>query len=687
MNPDELKNQKADRWDALVAQGVSPSEATRRVNQEFASKAAPAQTPVTREEQAPPPPPGAAPLTPSARRAGRIRSAVQGATFNVGEEAEAFARSLLPGGRSYGEEVKQIRQSLEEYRKQAPGEAFALEMAGGLAVPGVGGVKAAQMASRAGKAAKATSRLGEMAQTAARVGRAAVATPTRQAFVQGALSGAGAAEGGIGERLFGATAGGTVGGTAGATMGKLATAAGNVAQRGLRFEKGGTSAVRRALEQAEMPSQELVARAGQMGPEETVADLIGEPAIRALRSIRSIGGRGSRQIGETMAERTDTSPERLVSAVYGQRRAPENIVEAIDQSIIRGQELSDPLYKAFEKEAPKSIPKIDKIIDRPLMQQAVDRARRNAANEGRQFIEPAVPEQAGAILDELGRPIMQKAKAARYNPQSLDDIKKAMDALIYEGRYGNVQPGQGGILPGEVGTMKDLLKQFVGAVDEAYPSTYPEARAAWGGEFSFRSAMKEGERLANELVSPEQISKELAEYDEVGVEALRRGYLDGLRRRIEDGKVKAQQVSSEGFAKRVRAILGDDEGQRVVDAFRKERDLVNAARTILGKPQGVDVTEDLFELGGSEATTFVSRGGPRRAGLAGVREVLQRATEPMLGARRQAAAETLLTRRTGIQDILDALSKEEAIRRRSGIAGQLYGGAVARGLGTSVGNF
>lgn len=601
------------------------------------------------------------------RGAGQIRAAVQGATFGFGEEAEALVRSLLPGGRPYAQGVEAARQNLREYRQMAPGEAMALETIGGLAVPGLGGARVAQAAARGGAVARR------------------LASPAGQAVAQGALAGAGSAEGGASERLTGAGMGGLLGGTLGTTFGATATAGAEVAQRGLRFAKAGTRAIQQALQKANITPEELARRMAAAGPDETVADIIGEPAVRALREIRAKGERGGRMVGEAMEERLQASPERLIAGVYGPGRQPENIVQAVNESIKRGAEVSGPLYRAFEQEAPKTIPEIDKIIGRPLMQQAMDRARRKAANEGRQFIEPAIPEQAGQLLDAMGRPVMQKAKPATYDPQSLDDIKKAMDALIYDGRFGNVQPGQGGLAPSEVRDMKELRKQFINAVDAAYPDTYAAARAAWAGEFAVREALEEGQSIAGKLIAPEKIADDMAQYDDVTRDAFRRGYLDGLRQRIEDKKIGPSYVGSEGFAKRIKAVLGDEEGERVVQAFRTEKDLVTTARTVLGGSQAIRPDADMLEVGGTEIATLASPGGMRRGMLAGVREGIRGLAEPMMSARRAEEAQRLLTRRTGIGDILDALAREEEVQRRARTIGTLSGGALARGAGASFG--
>lgn len=600
------------------------------------------------------------------RGAGPIRAAAQGATFGLGEEAEALAKSLLPG-RTYGEEVSKIRSEMARYREAYPKEALAAETAGGLAVPGLGAFK-----------------LGKAAVSGGRLMRAAT-SPAGAGVIQGALAGAGATEGGAADRLAGAVGGGVTGGVLGGTVGALTGAATRTALRGGKVRApAGVGSVAEDMAAANITPQELARRAASAPAGATVADIIGEPAVRTLRGIRAAGGKAGRQVSEAMEERVATSPERLRKGLYG-ARAQENVVDELEQSIRRGTEESKPLYQAFEQEPPKAIPEIDAVLRTPFGQEVMARARRNAANEGRQFIEAAVPEQAGPLVDAMGQPIMQKATPAKYNPKALDDIKKAMDDIIYEGRMRGVEPGQGGITPGEVRIAKKIRSQFVNAIDEAYPDTYAEARAIWGGEAAFREALEDGRALAKKSgLSPEEIAKQMREYDVGDIEAVQRGYIDEMRQRIESEKLSYREVNTEAFAKRIKAILGPEEGQRVTDAFRAEGRLMGAARTISGGSQTADKAVDLAKLGGSDILSFLSQGGVRRGLYAAGREAFRQAGVPLAEKRQMEAARALLSRPSGIGEILDALSAEERIQRRGRAVGDILGGVAAREGGTTI---
>lgn len=119
----------------------------------------------------------------------RAEAYLQGATFGFGDEAlstVAATRDLLTGksedfGKSYDQYQAQQKQMLEDFRRSAPGEALATEIAGGIATP-AGLLRAPAMIERLGAGT-----------------RAAVTGATG-----GAAYGAGTAEGGLEERAKGA---------------------------------------------------------------------------------------------------------------------------------------------------------------------------------------------------------------------------------------------------------------------------------------------------------------------------------------------------------------------------------------------------------------------------------------------------------------------------------------------------
>ena len=90
----------------------------------------------------------------------RVRSALQGATYNIAEEIEAGIRSVLPesmGGGEYSQIRNELRSKLKSYKEQNPGEAITYELMGALVpalgtmlIPGMQAAGPARLASIAG---------------------------------------------------------------------------------------------------------------------------------------------------------------------------------------------------------------------------------------------------------------------------------------------------------------------------------------------------------------------------------------------------------------------------------------------------------------------------------------------------------------------------------------------------------
>ena len=133
---------------------------------------------------------------------GRFRALGQGASLGFGDEIEAGVRSALGQG-DYNATRADIAGQQAQYAEDNPGEAFALGMVGGAALPGVG--VAGHVAKGAG--------LGVRALAGARAGA-----------VIGGVNGAGTAEGGLDERAAGAVTGAGVGAVAGGLMPAVTTA-------------------------------------------------------------------------------------------------------------------------------------------------------------------------------------------------------------------------------------------------------------------------------------------------------------------------------------------------------------------------------------------------------------------------------------------------------------------------------
>lgn len=129
------------------------------------------------------------------------RSAAQGLSFGFADEIEAGIRSLS-GPESYEEELKEVRDEVKQFRKEAPTLAFATEVAGSLPTALLGGAGIARLGGQ----------LASRVPTVARGIQTPVGAGVTEGILGGAVYGAGAAEE---DRLAGAQTGAVLGGLLG----------------------------------------------------------------------------------------------------------------------------------------------------------------------------------------------------------------------------------------------------------------------------------------------------------------------------------------------------------------------------------------------------------------------------------------------------------------------------------------
>lgn len=589
------------------------------------------------------------------------RELAQGLTFGFGDEIEAGLGAMLPG-RNYADEAARVRGEMREFKEAYPKTAFGLNIAGGAMLPIPGA---------------ATRSLGKTAITSA---------------LEGAASAFGSAEGGLKERAVAAGFGGAGGAVMGPVMSRVAS---GVTSRAMRLGKGADADVqsvsRRALQAGYKTPAEIEQAAIAMTndvPDARVVDVLGVPGARRARTIRSYGGEAGNVVDTKVGERigeNQKSMQSLLTRVTGLSR--ENALNTLDQSIKRGKDESAPLYQAFYDSQPKESSLIDEILQTDFGRMVMARAKSNASNERRKFIDPAQPAAATGMLDQFGNPMMSAAKPAKHHPQSLDDIKKAMDDLIYESKFPGVQAGQGGIKPGELRAVSKLRKEFVDEVDALYPETYAKARSEWAGEKAIRDAFTTGQKLAAKKVDPREIAEEVADLDPAALGYFRRGHLDGLRQMVDDGR--KLPVGNTAFRDRIEAIYGDQADQvlrslKIKDQMaRRDNFIVGGSQT---KDKDLDALEDAAEAS-KVAQIADLLTAPRTAAIRGLGAIERAVISPRFDARRLQEANALMSEASGIGPLISRMEREMGVQRRAGKTAGRAASTTAKTTGLGLGRF
>lgn len=322
-------NTAADRWDDLVAGGMDPNEATRNVEQEF-GVTAPGTEEVTTATDGPSEDRGF--LRTAGGVAEQFARGVRRPIESVATGAVGLAGGVIPGEDPAERAAETMRRRFEAIREENAPETTAERIASGTGR--VGGEVLTALApggavARGGRAIPAVARAGQALARGGRAGRGASRLASEAA--RGSAIGATGTTAAIGEgdadptleTLGTGTALGAVAGLGGGAAGRAAQGAGRLARR------TGRSALRRSAPLLERSGADVGAvTGGALGAPFII------PGRMAGRKAGELGGRVARRLGGA-----DT-PEQLALDL-GRRFVPRRAVQTTaqrqaDEAIARG---------------------------------------------------------------------------------------------------------------------------------------------------------------------------------------------------------------------------------------------------------------------------------------------------------------------------------------------------------------
>ena len=541
----EIEDQLRSYAQQLRSQGISRDEARRLLQERETSL-----------RSAPTPPTPAAPRERGLTASQRARLAGQGALFGFGEELEGLARgaaAILPGGRSpgeaYRETVEGARRDIREAYRRAPAQAFATEMGAAFApalaaAPFTAG---GSLAAGAARAAAAAPRAAQAARAVRGLSRASAARPIVGGGVEGAISGAGAAEGGLGTRALGAT----VGGVLGAGTGGAFTAGGALVRRGrdvasnirLQRQAAELSAQSRAQgipmseseafsilvsqQKPEIPTRAATerisealleqgiepSRAGAFArPGQTVMELgspsseisalqagmlpgsaAATPIQRVARGVSVAGGEPAERIRSTVAERLIGSPGRVRSAIEREVSTARSPYLATMEALEGARRANaNELYEvAYQQAVP--VNKVSSFISMPeninWFVNTYRDAQNLAAREVAAGVDGAIelPNIFQYVKTKSGGQVLKPVKGASLPVKAADYIQRVVRDRVDRGFAGGTIGRQ------EARVLKAELENFLSTVDEAVPD-FQQARRMYRSD----SANLDAQRAAFE---------------------------------------------------------------------------------------------------------------------------------------------------------------------------------------------
>lgn len=516
-----------------------------------------------------------------------VRSVLgQGLAMGWGDEAEAWLRSKL-GDEEYEKALAQIRAEYGAFAEERPGLQITGEIAGG-AIPAItafltpGGQAAAPAA--AARLTGPLSRLIGLGRTAGQRSTAQnIARIGAIGGTEGAIGGAGAAEG---DRTSGAISGGLFGtafGIAGPTVMKgIGELAGRVRDlSGVSTDKAKQWALEKlnlALDEAS--PRDIAARVRkdiQMGIPTSVANVT-PGTMQLAESVVQRGGKPSRELEEVIAQQQAGSRERVGKQVRRGLRA-RNFYEEEGKLTRDLRADADTMYDAAYAVGDINDPVVSRVLQEPEFQKFFTKAQGILDKK-----------RLAAELDPQGDPSKFTLKPI-YDPQTgqmvatpdvrtLDYIKQGIDAEINE----LFSAGKSA----EARALKDLRSQFVNRIDELVPE-YKAARAEYAGDMEVLDALRMGRDEFNKL-DPEQVQAFMKTASKGEKDAFRTGVARNLFDQIMDPSTNLDAarkiIGSPSTRKALESVFETPAQQDFfMTALERETELFKAAGRILsGSP-------------------------------------------------------------------------------------------------------
>jgi hypothetical protein len=493
----------------------------------------------------------------------KLRSALQGTTFKFADEAEAYLRSL--GGENYDTALKDIRGKLKDYEKSRPVESGLIEA--GASIP----INIAMSYLTGGGSTSATTQ--SLFPALARV--AGVGT------VQGALTGAGGAEGDAYSRIVGGSLGAATGAAvAPATYLGMKAVGNTILDPIIDFTRrtiGGRGAkiveteVQRIQQQTGLEPDEIVSK---IASGEIMAE---NPNILGIvRAYASGGGDASRTIREAMTTRPEALRNKTVEQISKELSggAEPNVLKKFAQSEVERTTARNALYnKAYDEGG---------VITEEMLNSLTDAMQRspssyeliNKLSQAQLKTKPFFTMDASGEVTFIRPPTIRDMEIARRGLKA--DINR---------KY---QSGEGDIAK----ELQPYEAKLRGLIDASAPAV-GEARAQAASDKLTTSAFDSGKKAFAK--SPDQVQVEfeaLQSSNPEAVSAYRAGIMAQLRNKMSMGSRTSMMANLESAEAKEGQILRIIYPQDKVDDILKLARVASQSQKAAGKVLGGSPTAE-----------------------------------------------------------------------------------------------
>lgn len=499
----------------------------------------------------------------------KIKLGLQGLLFNFSDEGIAAVKSLFTD-LSYDEAVAAERKILEEAREKDGALAYEL---GGAIVPSL-----AAMVLTGGTGTPAVAaNLARIGVSGAKTGLGRIARGASVGTAEGAVAGAGAAEGDVVDRLtdtgtlVSAATGGVARPAITGALGAGKKIVGKVADRNLTRKilsglgKAESAELNRVIEETGLSVDDVVRRVGEG---EVIGDMA-DSAATALRALYSKAGKGREAVAETLSRRStektgeaaatmqrDLSPKPILTAGEGGVRVPTSgIVEGASFGIAKGSETGNILKyfgagiknlkrdegKAYDKIFAQGIEPSNELNEAVLEIATNQKSLRKPIND---------------LMAASGQPPLFKMNPETKVLELTRDVDLETGEIIRralsDSSSAAYRGGQGAM--GEaVGNLEGGLRKIL---DDASPEL-KDTRAAWAAINASADAFDQGRKILTKSADEVEVIFEdlVARGDMDAVASFRLGYATALRNKRSAGNVTTLFRNLSDVERKERKIL------------------------------------------------------------------------------------------------------------------------------------
>lgn len=518
-------------------------------------------------------------MPPASDTANRARAFFgQGMGASFGDEAEALYRRYLTDdgkSRSYENILNEVRADYRRFSEENPGQALTFELAGGVA-PTVGAMMLP------GGQAGAAPQAGRVGQLVSKYAPALTKTPTRRMATSGAgygaVSGFGAGEGGVGNRLAEAGESGAIGAVAGPLVGK----GGELLYQGGKrlwnraftpgmnmYEEKAFAKVLDKMNQDRITPRQAVT---QVAEERGYMPSTKPAGTRPRTQLRDVSP-GLTDLAETVANRPGAGRKAIVEDVLKTGRSTKGRVsDVIQERVAKGKNMfntemeltdnlrgnADTLYDNAYSFGTVKDPRILDMLNQPEFKEAYRQVletnkirKANAVAKGQ---DPSKFDMEKIYdIREIHPGVYEMNLVAAPDVKTLDQIKRGLDYKIRTGRKSTNAAEQDA-----AHALNEYKNTFLDILDETVPA-YKVARQQYRGDLEVLDALDIGRTQFGKM-SPEQASAYASKLSPAERDAVRVGY-----------------------------------AQQFIDKIGNSKNAINAAEEVLGAPNNVQRLQALFD--------------------------------------------------------------------------------------------